>query len=74
MHAAFQKIVILMEGAKVSEIPIDISNMRQFMKYNHFKQFAHSVIIVATYLSELSAFSQFVPWRLAQISDFNSFI
>jgi len=39
------------EGGEASDIPVDISvlsNMRQFVKYSRFKQFALRVIIVIT--------------------------
>jgi calcium-dependent protein kinase len=37
-----------------------LSNMRQFVKYSRFKQFALRVIIVVTNFFELSAFPHFV--------------
>ena len=56
------------EGGDASEIPVDISvlyNMRQFVKYSRFKQFALRVIIVVSnFIFMLLSFCSYIIAQL----------
>ena len=56
------------EGGDASEIPVDISvlyNMRQFVKYSRFKQFALRVIIVVSnFIIMLLSFCSYISAQL----------